>query len=301
MKTFSDKFKLLTGFLILALAVVSCIPEGEFMGDAGQTLVKLYPQKYNKVLFAPVSTSQTVAALEVRRDLGGQAALNSSTTVVLKFDKDTSMIKEYNNINGTYFSLLPSTLYTSDPVIAADGTVTVKIDPGEFVKSVMITVPNVFKFDFSKKYALAYKLVSVSGTGIKSVATCDTTVVEIGAQNAYEGWYHAIGFRDHPTLGIFDVDADKYLSTVDQYTVETYTGDYTGYRLWITIDPSAPLANNVTIDSPDAALFNNDPTVNIRGIPGGYNHYDPVNKAYYLYYYYNSKAPRVIEETITKK
>jgi BT_3987-like, N-terminal domain/BT_3044-like, C-terminal len=301
MKKAKNKLVILSGIFIFLILVVSCVPETDSMGNAGQTLVKLNPPEYNKVLFAPVSTSQTSAALEVRRDPGGEAALNSTTTVVLKFDKDTAMIKEFNKKNDTYFSLLPSELYTSDPALASDGTVEVNFNPGEFVKSVMITVPNVFDFDFSKKYALAYKLVSVSGTGIKSLATSDTTIVEIAAQNAYEGWYHSVGFRDHPTAGVFPVDDDKYLATINQYTVETYTGDYMPYTLWITIDPDAPLANNVSVDSPNAVLYNNDPTVNARGIPGGYNHYDPVNKVYYLYYYYNSAAPRVIEEIITKK
>ncbi len=301
MKAFRYRFKLTTGFFILVLVMASCIPDNESMDDAGQTLVKLYPTGYNKVLFAPVTTTQTVAVLEIRRDVSGEAALNSTTSVLLKFDKDTAMINKFNSLNDTWFSLLPDTLYTSDPAPAPDGTVTMNFNSGDFVKSILITVPNVFRFDFSYKYALAYKLVSVSGTGIKSLSVSDTTVVEIGAQNEYEGWYHALGFRDHPTNGVYTVDADKYLSTIDQYTVETYTGDYTGYRLWITIDPDAPLENNVTIMSPDVMLFNNDPTVNIREIPGGYNHYDPVIKAYYLFYYYNSTAPRVIEETITKK
>jgi hypothetical protein len=301
MEAFKNKLKVVTGFFIMAMTVVSCLPEDEFMGDAGQTLVKLYPQNYNKVLFAPVATPQTAAVLEVRRDLGGEASLNSTTTVVLKFDQDTAMINEYNYKNDDYFSLLPSSLYTSDPAVAADTTVTVVIGPGEFVKSVMITVPNVFDFDFSNKYALAYKLISVSGTGTRSVAVSDTCVIEIAAQNAYEGWYHSVGFRDHPTAGVFPVDDDKYLYTVDQYTVETYTGDYIYYRLWITVDPNAPLENNVTIMSPDVVLFNNDPTVNIRDIQGGYNRYDPEEKAYFLYYYYNSSAPRVIEEVITRK
>lgn len=299
MKTYN--LRLLTGFFALVLIAGSCVPEGEFLGDKGQTLVKLYPQNYNKVLFAPVATSQSVAVLEVRRDVGGEAALNSSTSVVLKFDKDASMINKFNDLNGTYFSLMPSTLYSSLPVVGTDGNLSLNFAPGEFVKSITITVPNVFKFDFSQKYALAYKLVSVSGTGIKSLGVSDTTVVEIGAQNTYEGWYHSVGFRDHPTNGVYTVDDDKYLSTVDQYTVETYTGDYTPYTLRITIDPNAPLSNNVTVMSPNAPLYNNDPTVNIRVIPGGYNHYDPVNKVYYLYYYYNTNAPRVIQETITKK
>ena len=301
MKIFNNKFKLVTGFFILALVAGSCVPEGEFLGDKGQTLVKLYPQTYNKVLFAPVAVSQSVAVLEVRRDPGGEAALNSSTTVVLKFDKDGSMINKFNDMNGTDFSLMPSTLYSSLPPVGSDGNLSLTFAPGEFVKSIMITVPNVFNFDFSQKYALAYKLMSVSGTGTKSLGVSDTTVVEIGAQNAYEGWYHSIGFRDHPVNGVYTVDDDKYLYTIDQYTVETYTGDYVNYRLWITVDPLAPLTNNVTVMSPDVMLFDNDPTVNARGITGGYNRYDSVNKVYYLYYYYNANAPRVIQETITKK
>jgi hypothetical protein len=301
MKIYNDKIRLLIGFLILGFMVASCIPDAEFMGDAAQTLVKLYPAGYNKVLFALVDTSQTVAAVEVRRDPGSEAALNSSTAVILKFDKDTLMIKEYNNKNGTYLSLLPSTLYTSDPPVGNEGNLTINFEPGEFVKSILIKVSNVLHFDLSIQYALAYKLVSVSGTGYKGFSSSDTTVVEIGVKNVYEGWYHSVGFRDHPTAGVFTVDDDKYLSTVDQYTVETYTGDYIYYRLWITIDPDAPLTNNVTIMSPDVMLSNNDPSVYARNIPGGYNRYDPISKTYYLYYYYNASAPRVIEETITKK
>ena len=301
MKIIIGKLKLVTGFSLLVFAISSCIPDGEFLGDAGQTLVKLFPAEYNKVMLAPVSTSQTVAVIEVRRDVAGQAALNTASTAILKFDKDTVLIKQFNNINGTSFTLLSGALYTSDPAPADDGTITVNFNAGDFVRSVIITVPNVFNFDFSQKYALAYKLESVSGTGIKSLASSDITIIEIAAMNEYEGWYHSVGFRDHPTAGVFPVDDDKYLSTVDQYTVETYTGDYLYYSLLITIDPGAPLANNVTIMSWDVMLFDNDPTVNARGIPGGYNHYDPVNKTYYLYYYYNISAPRVIQETITKK
>jgi hypothetical protein len=301
MKSTSSRFKYLTVVFLLAFLIVSCLRKDETMGDAGQTLVKLYPGVYSKVVLAPLATSQTIALLEIRRDLAGPAALNSSTSVVLKFDKDAAMVNKYNDANNTYFTLLPNNLYTSDPAPAADGTVTLNFGAGDFVKSVMITVPNVFKFDFSEKYALAYKLVSVSGNGIKSQSAPDTTVIEIGAQNAYEGWYHSVGFRSHPTAGIYDVDDDKYLSTIDQYTVETYTGDYTPYRLWITINPNGPSSGNVTVMSPDVVLFNNTPAVNARGITGGNNRYDAATKTYYLYYYYNAAAPRVIQETITKK
>jgi hypothetical protein len=302
MKTNNSFRIIITVAFFIALVINSCVRKEEQMGDAGPTLVKFYPAGYSKVLLAPVASSQTVAIIEVRRDPARQASMNTSTSAVLKFDKDTAIIKQYNILNGTYYELLPDALYTSIPGIATDGTLTVNIDAGEFVKSIMITVPNVFNFDFSKKYALAYKIMSVSGTdSVSHSIPADTAIIEIGAQNAYEGWYHSMGFRDHPTAGIFTVDIDKYLSTINEYTVETYTGDYTGYRLWIAIDSNAVLANNVTVSSPDVMLYNNDPTVNARGIPGGYNHYDPLNKVFYLYYYYNSSAPRVIQETITKK
>jgi hypothetical protein len=292
---------IVSGLFILTLVINSCIPKDEQMGDAGPTLVKFHPAGYSKVLLAPVAVSQDIAVIEVRRDPAGEASLNSTTTAVLRFDKDTAIIKEYNSLNGTFFELLPDSLFTSVPAIAEDNTLTFNIDPGEFVKSVMITVPDVFDFDFSRKYALAFKLVSVSGTGSVSLSTPDTAIIEIGAQNAYEGWYHSVGFRNHPTLGEIPVDADKYVATIDQYTVETYTADFMNYRLWITIDPLAPPENNVTVMSPDVILYNNDPTVNVRDIPGGYNHYDQDKKIYYLYYYYNASAPRVCQETITKK
>ena len=76
------------------------------------------------------------------------------------------MIKKYNAKYGTSLLLLPDILFTSDPPVEPDGNMTVNFQPGEIVKSIMITVPNVFNFDFSIKYALAYKLISVSGTGI---------------------------------------------------------------------------------------------------------------------------------------
>jgi len=300
MKTFNYKFKFAILAIVFAAFVTSCMPEGESMGDAGQTLVKLFPIGFTLTTLNPVTTLQTQPLFEIRRNVPGNIALQTTTTVILKYDNDTVLLKAYNNENGTNFIPLTPSLGTTDPPVI-NNKVTVVIGPDKFSTAVMIKVPNAFNFDFAKKYALAFQIQSVEGEGKISKAFDSTIVVQIMSKNTYEGLYKATGWRDHPTNGIYTVDVDKYLKTVSQYTVETYTGDWSPYRLRVTVDPLAPLTNNVTVMSPDVALYNNTPLVNARGIAGGYNRYDPAEKKYYLYYYYNTTAPRVIHEQFTWK
>jgi Domain of unknown function (DUF1735) len=188
MKTFNDKFKLLTGGIIILLLVTTCIPKEESMGDAGQTLVKLIPAGFIVTALNPVSSSQTLPMFEVRRDLAGPAALNKKTTVTLQFDADTSILNAYNNDNGTYFIPLPTNLHSTTPDLS-NSKITVTFDPGEYIKTVTITVPNAFNFDFTQQYALAYSLTEVSGEGKKSKAADSVIIVQILAKNKYDGVY----------------------------------------------------------------------------------------------------------------
>jgi hypothetical protein len=300
MKAIYYKIMFATMAFVIVVAVTSCTPEGETMGDAGQTLVKLVPIGFTLTSLNPVTTLQTQSLFEIRRNVPGNNALQTTTTVILKYDNDTVLLKAYNLENSTNFIPLPPDLGTTDPPIV-DNKLTVVIGPDKFSTPVMIKVPNAFNFDFAKKYALAFQLQSVEGEGRISKALDSTVIVQVMSKNTYEGLYKATGWRNHPTLGVYTVDVDKYLKTVSQYTVETYTGDYSPYRLRVTVDPLAPMTNNVTVLSPDVALYNNTPLVNARGIPGGYNRYDPAEKKYYLYYYYNTTAPRVIHEQFTLK
>lgn len=194
MKTLYNNIKLLAGVIVLALLAVSCVPEQQSMGDAGQTLIKLTPQDYTMVPLNAIETSQTALMFEVRRDVHSKAALNSSTTVILK--KDDTMIDDWNTEYGETFIPLPTSLGTTSVTPAADGTVTVELGAGEFLKAVMLTVPDATQFDFNEKYALAYRLISSSGTGAISEAYPDSVFVQVLVKNKYDGVYEITAITD---------------------------------------------------------------------------------------------------------
>ena len=188
MKKFNFNLKIIAAACLIIFTITSCIPESETLGDSGQTLVKLYETGFKITALNPVNTSQTMPMFEVRRDIGGTSALNNTTTAILEFDADTSILKEYNTENGTSFIPLPATLHSTTPQLAG-GKMNVVFNAGEFAKTVTVTVPNAFNFDFSKQYALAYTLTEVSGEGKQSLAKDSVVIVQIMAKNKYDGVY----------------------------------------------------------------------------------------------------------------
>jgi hypothetical protein len=228
MKTYYNKIKLIVGIFVLAILAVSCLPKEESMGDAGQTLVKLFPSGFTVTALDPVNTPQTMSLFEVRRDLPSAAALAKSTTVVLSFDADTTILKAYNDENGTDFIPLPPSLHSTTPALS--GTqMEVVFGPGEYVKTVTVTVPNAFDFDFSKSYALTYSLVSVSGEGSLSAGSDPDVIVQVLAKNEYDGIYEVTEVS--PMIDIIaDYLAGNYpfkykLVTTGQFTCDCIEAD----------------------------------------------------------------------------
>jgi hypothetical protein len=199
------------------------------MGDAGQTLIKMTPGSgFVAKALKMQSTSQTTTLFEVRKDVSNSAALNASTTVVLKYDADTAILKAYNAKKGTTFIPLPPALCTLNPAIT-NGSITINFNAGEFAKSVMLTIPNILNFDFSKKYALAFELKSVTGEGSISEGSSTQLVIQIMAANKYDGKYVATGtFVDYvggPTwTGIYPKNV--HLITRGLNSVDKYDADY---------------------------------------------------------------------------
>lgn len=187
MKTLYHTLKITAGVFLLAILAVSCVPEQESMGDAGQTLVKLNPEGFKLVPFNVVTTPQSAVMFEVRRDVNSPDALNSSTTVVVNLDN--TILDTYNTDNETDYQPLPASLATTTPAPDASGNISLVFNPGEFAKGITVNVPNSSLFDFSKQYALGYKLVSVSGTGKISQAVGQEILVQVGVKNKYDGVY----------------------------------------------------------------------------------------------------------------
>jgi hypothetical protein len=296
MKTLHNKIKFAIGVLVIAALAVSCIPKQESMGGAGQTLVKLFPSVYNLLPFDAITTPQTGILFEVRRDVNNKAALNTTTTVVLKYDADTAIMNKYNTVNGTSYVPLPDTLGTVSPAISG-GALTLDFAAGEFSKTITISVPSAGKFDFSMHYALAFTIQSVSGTGILSKGTNDTILCEVLAKNKYDGVYTVTGsFTDY----VYDAGGTAYTSdypiniqlqtsgalSVNRYDADggsygyVFDGGTAAFGAWTpsfvfdgTTDDVIDVVNT-SVDSPARGRS----CVMYTG-PGYINHYDAATKS----------------------
>lgn len=182
-----QKIKIAFSVVLVALLGVSCLPEQESMGDAGQTLIKMTPSDFNLIALDAKTTSQSADMFIVRKDAHSEAALNTATTVILQ--KNDALLTAYNTANETEFVPLPTSLATTNPAPAADGKLTLLFAPGEHAKNIVVTIPNAANFDFSKQYGLAYKLTTVSGVGAISQAVSDEIVVQVLVKNKYDGVY----------------------------------------------------------------------------------------------------------------
>jgi hypothetical protein len=220
MKTFYRTIKIAAGVFLLAALAVSCLPEQQSMGGAGQTLLKFSPAEFSLLALDAKTTAQTGVLFEVRRDVNSTTALNSATTVVLDYDVSGAMLTKYNTDNETSFIPLPTNLGTTTPAVTA-GKITLEFGAGEFNKNILLNVPNAAAFDFSKQYAFAFKLSSVTGTGIKSLAAKDTIVAQVLVKNKYDGKYQVTAVS--PMVDILNATLTGYYPFI--YELETSGGN----------------------------------------------------------------------------
>jgi hypothetical protein len=230
MKTLYNMLRITLGVILMSTLVISCMPEQQSIGDVGQTLVKLMPDDgFISKALKMQSTTQTTTLLEVRKNVANSAALQLPTTIVLKYDADNAILNAYNTANHTTFIPLPASLYTLSPAISS-GTVTLTFDETkqEHAKSIMITIPNILNFDFSKSYALAFEIQSVTGEGIVSEGASQEIVINIMAANMLDGKYEVTGtFADYVTTtwsGIYPKAVN--LITLGLNSVAKYDTDY---------------------------------------------------------------------------
>jgi hypothetical protein len=305
MKTFQNIFKVLTGVGFLGLVMVSCLPEQESMGDAGQTLVKFTPADFKMIALDAKASAQTSDMFIVRKDASNNAALNKESIVVLK--KDDALLTAYNTENGTTLVALPSTLCTISPAPAANGDITLTFAPGDAAKLVTITIPDATKFDFSKQYALAYSL-NVTGEGIPSQAG-NVVVVQVLVKNKFDGKYEVTGTLvdlanstitgNYPmsvnlvTTGAlqvrFEEPADLPWGSVIFHSIQSggAMSVYGAFGLLVNFDANNKVASVVN--------YYGQPASNTRSAeldPSGVNTFDPATKTIKIKYF--MKQPSVV-------
>ena len=187
------KFKIVAFGLFVSLLAVSCLPENQSMGGAGTTIIRYTPgDQFIVSAIKPLATPQTIDLLSFKKDIPNSSALALPSTVTLTLDTDGStLIKKYNTAHGTDYIAMPLDLFTTTPAVSG-GKITLAYSAGDFEKSVVVTIPNASKFDFSKAYLLAFK-VTTSGEGTFSKAVSDTIYRQVLAINRFDGVYVVTG------------------------------------------------------------------------------------------------------------
>lgn len=277
------KVKIAAFALTVSLLAVSCLPDNESIGGAGTTILRYTPgDQFSIFAIKPITTPQVLDFLSFKKDIPNSTALATTTTINLTMDLDGStLISKYNTLHGTSYVPMPLTLFTSTPAISG-GKLTLTYAPGDFEKSIVVTVPDASKFDFSKAYMVAFK-VTYSGEGTFSKAISDTIYRQILAINKYDGVYKMKGFIMRPgdTGGLegFFSDHEKKLATVGASAVVmspnqlwANASGVGGIGAWtITVNETN---NSITVTDPVAVRWLMDPTYP--------NRYDPAKKTFYF-------------------
>ncbi|MHC1704115.1 MAG: DUF1735 domain-containing protein [Tenuifilaceae bacterium] len=306
-------FKITAFGFMLAMLAVSCIPESDIepAGDKGTTFIKITPAEFKLIAVDAKNEEQKAVLFEIRKDAKSAASLAMPTSVTLTLDINQTMIDAYNIKNETHYELMPTTLYSTNYTPTADGTISIDFAAGEHTKTMWITIPNASAFDFSKSYALAYK-IAVSGEGVYTAAASDTMVCQVLAKNKYDGLYLLKGMHNRVPY-TFPYETEMELHTMGASSVGMYWPEVGSIGHPIGLGPDndlswygsaiAPVVVMDPLTDMVASVFNQGgATVITKFTDAGVansNKYDPVTKTLYVSWNYNNNPLRAFIDTFT--
>ena len=261
------------------------------MGDAGQTLVKLLgggtPAATSSKPIDFVNTPTKILAVEVRRDIPSETELNKVMIVTVK--DDTAAVSAWA-VGSTNKFKLPAAWYTvavagGVKTGGEGGTFTITFQPGEFSKSIFVTVPDATLMNPSFVYGLGFTVLTADQGG--KISTQKSMIIEIGAKNAYDGIYSVeSGFVqryggpgptnpvccDNLTGPLGSGNDDVHLFTTGAYIVGIPVSNQVGRLTWsyltspnsgvagidgirLTVDPSTNLVSSMSAGNATFANF----------------------------------------------
>ncbi|MCU7551057.1 DUF1735 domain-containing protein [Chitinophagaceae bacterium LB-8] len=274
--------------LLLMVLGVSCLKDDDY--DEGKENININKSIKLVEIMGPIegfytksldySTGDTTVQL-VNLNLAALDPAPEDLKVTLAVDP--AVIADFNARNDENFTPLPAS-YFNFPTMDA----TIPKGQREAVLSGTIKNPSFLE---SGKYALGMKVANVSNPDIKISGNYGQQLISLRVKNKYHGLYHAAGVFHHPTAGDRDIDEEKELTTEEPNSVLAPLGDLggAGYQMLLIINAD----NSVTIE-PRGVTPNIDQH-------WGRNYYDPATKSFHLHYSYNTSAPRIVEEVITRE
>ncbi len=213
--------------------------------------------------------------------------------VKVKFIVNPTVVADYNTKNGTSYISVPTTSYSlqSEEVTLSQesrsANIKIRIRPS------LVT---------GGPFAIGLSIAEVSTGEISTLY--HNVLVEVKVKNAYEGDYQATGnmivysgpSNTSPVTTTYPIDEIKFLSTIDNTTVEAPIGysDFTGGFMYLAVNPAT---NQVTVSPSFGA-----PTFSVVA-NNGTCAYNPATKTFTLNYYYLNSAGnfREIQEVLVKQ
>jgi hypothetical protein len=290
-----SKKTLLIPFLLLAGMVffLSCKKDtvfGDIEPNTDRVIVEFADSRNGGTFSTDYNTNWVDADLtEIR--LFARSLVKSEVKV--KFIVNPTVVADYNTENGTNYISVPATSYSlqSNEVILSQenrsANIKIRIRPS------LVT---------GGSFAIGLSIAEVTNGEISSLY--HNVLIEVKVKNAYEGDYQATGnmivysgpANTSPVSTTYPIDEIKFLSTIDNTTVEAPIGysDFTGGFMYMTINPST---NQVTVSpslsAPSFSVVSNNGTCI----------YNPATKTFTLNYYYLNSAGnlREIQEVLVKQ
>lgn len=187
------KIKLFLSLMFLATFLMqSCIKdEVTPLGDTGSTLVKFQDGPDLSLFYLPFLDTKQISLFDLRRDPNSSAELKATKTIVIQ--EAPELVTKYNTDNGTDYEVLPTDIYTlaANPSIVKSGNkYTITFGSGDFAKNFVINL-NGAKWDLSKKFAMAFKVVDAGGGLLNKDKT--SIITKISIKNKYDGTYVVTG------------------------------------------------------------------------------------------------------------
>jgi Domain of unknown function (DUF1735) len=287
--------------LCSAALLTSCLKDKNY--DNGVTGHQVAPQKIVELIKPNSSATSITIALDFQ---------NLDTILTILPIRISSSEPAPNDITLTLDTSV-TTPFVNNPANAASHF---KLISGSIVSPLTLTIPkgsfesapiqikvNSISFDPSSKYAIGFKIKTISDPSYQINANYSTYYVILGAKNKFDGVYQLTGYHNRPTL------TDPYDEEVHMIT----TGPNSVTMWWPALGNYAhPIHGGVTYYGNFTTNFIFDPATNVMvdwdQVPYGNSvthqvyagsYYDPATKKIYANIGYNANPLRLFFDVLT--
>jgi len=261
-----------------------------------------------------VPTLQTMGVLPIPDSVYFSFMINIATDALPTTDitvtmvVDTAAVTAYSIQSGKTYAAFPNVKVLNPTVVIPKGTRTSTIN---------CVVWGADKLDACTNYIAAVSFASVSNN-IPIAANMKTNLMSLPISNPYAADYQVIGYRKHPSGTNYPVNQVETLSTIDCKTViKHFMADYP-YDVTIQITANTMVVSGVTcykvithvydpatgaiVSSGDGmeTTFTGVALLDPIAVTNDVNYYDPINHKFVLNYFYNTAAPRIAYEWLTR-